>query len=166
MIYTCTFITPLGEMAAAAEEKALTGLWFAGQRYFPADYGAWMRKSDYPVFCALGTWLAAYFRGENPGAGELPLAPQGSPFRQSVWTLLREIPYGQTMRYGQIAARLSVTGENSACSRAVGGAVGHNPISLLIPCHRVIGANGSLTGYAGGLERKKALLDIENGPRY
>jgi methylated-DNA-[protein]-cysteine S-methyltransferase len=170
MIYTCTIDTPLGPVRAAAErepgaasqgEEVLRGLWFAGQKYFPPDAGGWEERPDAAIFAALRTWLAAYFAGKNP-APDLPLAPRGSPFRQEVWRLLREIPYGQKTSYGAIAANMAAQkGLAAVSAQAVGGAVGHNPISLLIPCHRVLGAAGQLTGYAGGLNKKKALLELE-----
>ncbi|MDR1587578.1 MAG: methylated-DNA--[protein]-cysteine S-methyltransferase [Treponema sp.] len=172
MIYTCTIDTPLGLMLAAAANEpapeavgrdgdALTGLWFAGQKYYPADAEHWIKKPDTALFKALRAWLAAYFAGENP-APDLPLAPRGSPFQQEVWRLLREIPYGQRTTYGDIAARIARgRGLASMSAQAVGGAVGHNPLSLLIPCHRVLGSAGRLTGYAGGLDKKKALLELE-----
>ncbi|MDR1152036.1 MAG: methylated-DNA--[protein]-cysteine S-methyltransferase [Bifidobacteriaceae bacterium] len=156
----------------AAADDAVTGLWFEGQRHFPACAGQWVASSDDDsgdgdsgpsdrVHARLRSWLDAYFAGENP-AIDFPLAPRGTPFQQRVWSILRQIPYGETTTYGDIASRLtaqSASGRTSA--RAVGGAVGHNPISLVIPCHRVIGATGSLTGYAGGLDRKTALLTLE-----
>jgi methylated-DNA-[protein]-cysteine S-methyltransferase len=166
MIYTSFFDTPMGAMQAAAGEDALRGLWFIGQKYFPRDAASWTKKPDHPVFKALGPWLAAYFAGKNPGLG-FSLAPEGSAFRQSVWKLLREIPYGKTTTYGAIAVALARKSPRASdaqprlAAQAVGGAVGHNPISLIIPCHRVLGANGSLTGYAGGLEKKQALLELE-----
>ena len=153
--------------AAGAVSGGLCGLWFTGQRYFPAGAGSWTDTPDHPLFVRVRAWLGAYFRGERPPV-DVPLTPLGTPFRQAVWQLLREIPYGQTVTYGALAGALS--GAVSAASnsrgkpvsaRAVGGAVGHNPVSLMIPCHRVIGASGSLTGYAGGLERKAALLRLE-----
>jgi methylated-DNA-[protein]-cysteine S-methyltransferase len=153
-MYTCVIDTPLGPIRAAAETTALTGLWFAGQRYYPEDTAVWINMPDQAIFGLLRGWLESYFEGKNPEP--LPLAPQGTPFQQLVWTLLLKIPYGQTTTYGTLAAQLT-----GASPRAVGGAVGHNPISLLIPCHRVIGADGSLTGYAGGIDRKKALLSLE-----
>jgi methylated-DNA-[protein]-cysteine S-methyltransferase len=118
----------------------------------------WTEEPDYPVFDALRSWLKKYFARQNPDI-KMPLAPRGGDFRQSVWKLLLEIPYGQTTTYGILAARLPSGSRMS--SQAVGGAVGHNPISIIIPCHRVLGADGSLTGYAGGLERKQALLELE-----
>jgi methylated-DNA-[protein]-cysteine S-methyltransferase len=145
-------------MRAAAEEGALWGLWFIGQKYFPVQTETWVETPEYPVFGALRVWLENYFDRQKP-AVEIPLAPRGGRFRQSVWRLLLEIPSGETTTYGALAARIS--GGFRMSSRAVGGAVGHNPISVIIPCHRVLGADGSLTGYAGGLEKKQALLELE-----
>ena len=115
-----------------------------------------------PILQQAGRWLDRYFAGERPAVNELPLAPVGSDFRQEVWKILCEIPYGQTTTYGEIAQKLSARlGRERMSARAVGGAVGHNPISIIIPCHRVVGSNGRLTGYAGGLERKIKLLTHE-----
>ena len=158
-IYAFITDTPLGKIQAAAENNALTGLWFTGQKYFPLDTEAWINRPDYPVFVSLRAWLKDYFAGKKP-AVKVPLSPAGSDFRQAVWKLLLEIPYGRTTSYGAITAKLVSAGKK-ASAQAVGGAVGHNPISLLIPCHRVLGADGSLTGYAGGLEKKRALLELE-----
>ena len=158
-IYTFITDTPLGKIQAAAENNALRGLWFVGQKYFPLGTESWQNKPDYPVFVSLKTWLKDYFAGKNPEI-RFPLSPAGSDFRQAVWKLLLEIPYGKTTSYGAIAARLASDGKK-ASALAVGGAVGHNPISILIPCHRVLGADGSLIGYAGGLEKKLALLELE-----
>ena len=160
MIYTCVIDTPLGKMTASGEEGALTGLWFVGQKYYPQT-AAWQDKPDYPVFEALRLWLAAYFAGGDPGA-ELPLRPRGTPFREIVWEILRRLPRGEIAAYGDIAKQAAERlGRPVASPRAAGNAVGHNPISILIPCHRVVGASGKLTGYAGGLERKRALLRLE-----
>jgi methylated-DNA-[protein]-cysteine S-methyltransferase len=160
MIYTCVIDTPLGKMTASGEEGALTGLWFAGQKYYPQT-ASWLDRPDYPVFEALRGWLTAYFAGEKSGA-ELPLRPRGTPFREIVWEILRGLPWGKTAAYGDIAKQAAERlGRPAASPRAVGNAVGHNPISILIPCHRVVGASGKLTGYAGGLERKRALLLLE-----
>lgn len=160
MRYTCSIDTPLGMVTASAEDGAVTGLWFAGQKYYP-DPAGWAPKPDYPVFKALGVWLTEYFAGARPPL-EFTLRPRGSPFQKRVWELLADIPYGEVCTYGDIARRLALQpGSPSASARAVGGAVGHNPISILIPCHRVVGSTGNLTGYAGGLERKKALLQLE-----
>jgi methylated-DNA-[protein]-cysteine S-methyltransferase len=158
---TFTFLTetPLGKIQAAARGNALTGLWFTGQKYFPTGTEAWSSKPDHPVFVSLKNWLEDYFAKMKPKA-TISLAPDGTDFQQTVWKLLLEIPYGKTSTYGAIASRLVATGKR-ASARAVGSAVGHNPISLLIPCHRVLGFDGSLTGYAGGLDKKRALLELE-----
>lgn len=161
MIYTCTIETPLGPMTATAEDEALTGLWFIGQKYYPAATASWVQEPDHQVFAALRSHLSRYFDGTDPGC-DLRLAPYGSLFRKSVWDILLKIPFGRTMTYGEIARELARSGElASMSSQAVGGAVGHNPISILIPCHRVVGSDGSLTGYAGGVDKKQALLRIE-----
>jgi len=144
----------------AAEAGAVIGLWFVGQKYFPADAAAWEACPDEPALQKLSVWLDAYFYGKNPVV-DFPLAPRGTEFQRAVWAALREIPYGQTTTYGALARRLSETRPRPTSPRAVGAAVGHNPVSILIPCHRVVGADGGLTGYAGGLERKTALLKLE-----
>ena len=156
---SCTIETPLGTICAAAEGEALRGLWFTGQKYFPNDAETWPDTPDHPAFTALQSWLKDYFAGKNPKA-KVPLAPEGTDFQQAVWKILLKIPYGKTTTYGSIATQLDAV-KGKASAQAVGGAVGHNPISLIIPCHRVLGADGSLTGYAGGLERKRALLELE-----
>ena len=161
MIHTCTIDTPLGAATAAAEGEALTGFWFIGQKYYPASAAGWEENPDLPVFTALRSWLARYFAGENPPV-DFQLKPKGTDFQKKVWEILLRIPHGEVTTYGKIAVRL--TGRPGAAgmsAQAVGGAVGHNPISLVIPCHRVVGATGSLTGYAGGLEKKEALLRLE-----
>jgi methylated-DNA-[protein]-cysteine S-methyltransferase len=162
MTYTCAIKTPLGVMTAAAENEALRGLWFAGQKYYPAKTGEWITKPEHPVFIILNRWLAGYFAGNNP-PHTFRLDPQGTDFQKSVWEILLTIPYGRVSTYGEIAKRIAARrGLSSMSAQAVGGAVGHNPVSLLIPCHRVIGAGGSLTGYAGGIDKKKALLLLEH----
>jgi methylated-DNA-[protein]-cysteine S-methyltransferase len=153
--------SPLGGVVAAAEDDALIGLWFSDQKYYPASTESWTLTDEYPVLEQLSNWLEGYFDGEN-SAFTGKLAPKGSEFRQEVWQILRDIPYGQTMTYGSIAQQLAKKhGQQKMSAQAVGGAVGHNPISLVIPCHRVIGAAGKLTGYAGGLDKKEALLKLE-----
>jgi methylated-DNA-[protein]-cysteine S-methyltransferase len=146
---------PLGVLRASAELDALTGLWFAGQKYFPENAAAWTEKPDYPVFESLRAWAVRYFAGENPPP-EIPLNPSGTDFQRKVWECLARIPYGETRTYGEIAGQI-----HSRSPQAVGGAIGRNPISLLIPCHRVIGSDGGLTGYAGGLYKKRELLALE-----
>ena len=162
MIYTCTIDTPLGAMTASAEKGALTGLWFIGQKYYPSKTGTWIDESDYPVFETLRVWLADYFSGRDC-ISDLQLEPQGTPFQKNVWEMLLKIPFGQVTTYREIAKKLALTrGLSSMSAQAVGGAVGHNPISILIPCHRVVGSNRSLTGYAGGIDKKKDLLQLEH----
>ena len=150
MLYLDHTDSPLGPITMASDGTSLTGLWFDGQKYFP-------------VFEDTRRWLHLYFSGTAPTF--LPdLAPAGTPFQQDIWEILRSIPYGETRTYGQIAELYAQKhGILRMSAQAVGGAVGHNPISILIPCHRVVGADGSLTGYAGGLFRKTFLLELENG---
>ena len=155
MLFLTHYASPLGPILLAADETGLTGLWFEAQKYFPSFLGVDYQEKETPVLTETVRWLDVYFSGKDPGFLP-PLHPQGSPFRQTVWDILLTIPRGQTMTYGEIARRLGV---HSA--QAVGGAVGHNPISILIPCHRVVGSDGSLTGYAGGLDRKTRLLQLE-----
>ena len=155
MLFLTHYASPLGPILLAADETGLTGLWFEGQKYFPSFLGVDYQEKETPVLTETARWLDVYFSRKDPGFLP-PLHPQGSPFRQTVWDILLTIPRGQTMTYGEIARRLGV---HSA--QAVGGAVGHNPISILIPCHRVVGSDGSLTGYAGGVERKARLLQLE-----
>lgn len=163
MVYKCKIDTPLGAMLAAAKNEALTGLWFIGQKYFPSKTKTWVSEPDYAVFQTLRAWLADYFAGKN-NKPEVPIGPPGTLFQRAVWDILLTIPFGQTTTYGEIAGKIAAArGLPSMSAQAVGGAVGHNPISILIPCHRVIGSNGSLTGYAGGVKRKEALLRLEAG---
>lgn len=160
MTYLTTLPSPLGPLCLASDGEALTGLWLEGQKYFAATLSGETREApELPVFRQTAAWLDDYFAGRVPPAPP-PLAPQGSPFRQAVWRLLREIPRGQVTTYGALAQALRERGV-SAAPQAVGGAVGHNPISILIPCHRVVGSSGSLTGYAGGLAAKRYLLELE-----
>ena len=155
MLFLTHYASPLGPILLAADETGLTGLWFEGQKYFPSFLGVDYQEKETPILTETARWLDVYFSGKDPGFLP-PLHPQGSPFRQTVWDILLTIPRGQTMTYGEIARRLGVRS-----AQAVGGAVGHNPISILIPCHRVVGSDGSLTGYAGGVERKARLLQLE-----
>ena len=155
MLFLTHYASPWGPSLLAADETGLTGLWFEAQKYFPSFLGVDYQEKETPVLTETVRWLDVYFSGKDPDILP-PLHPQGSPFRQAVWNILLTIPRGQTMTYGEIARRLGV---HSA--QAVGGAVGHNPISILIPCHRVVGSDGSLTGYAGGVERKARLLQLE-----
>ncbi|MBE6918911.1 MAG: methylated-DNA--[protein]-cysteine S-methyltransferase [Ruminococcaceae bacterium] len=155
MEYRTVYPSPLGPLTLASDGAALTGLWLAGQRYFGGGAAAWEEKDDVPVFIDARLWLDSYFAGEEPAGDELPLLPAGTDFQQRVWQQLLQIPCGETRTYGDLAAALG------SSARAVGGAVGRNPISIIIPCHRVLGADGSLTGYAGGTECKRWLLAHE-----
>jgi methylated-DNA-[protein]-cysteine S-methyltransferase len=161
MSYFCHIPTPLGEMIALAEQESLCGLWFADQRHLPADREEWHSDPALLLFAALRQQMEAYFRG-TLGEFDLPLLLRGTPFRRAVWSMLRTIPAGTTTTYGALARQLAEERNGSLpAPQAVGGAVGHNPLTIIIPCHRVIGTNGSLTGYAGGLHRKAALLELE-----
>jgi len=159
MQYTAAYTSPLGEIMLAGEGDSLTGLWFQGQKYFCRTLGREHAPGEPPVFEAVRRWLDAYFSGKEPPSPP-PLRPEGTAFQKEVWALLTAIPYGTTTTYGGLARRLSEAGR-PASPRAVGSAVGRNPISILIPCHRVVGADGSLTGYAGGVDKKTALLTLE-----
>lgn len=163
MLYTSEYQSPVGRLTLVGNEGSLVGLWMEGQKYFAATLEeAPVRREETPVLQAARGWLDRYFAREKPGAMELPLAPQGSPFRRKVWDILCRIPYGQVTTYGAIAEKMAVElGKKTMSAQAVGGAVGHNPISIIIPCHRVVGAGGSLTGYAGGIQKKVALLQLE-----
>ena len=163
MHYSAICPSPVGPLTLASDGEALIGLWLEGQKYFGGTVGGELtRREDLPVFDAARAWLERYFSGEKPQPSELPLRPMGSPFRQQVWKLLQEIPYGQVTTYGALAREAAARmGRTAMSAQAVGGAVGHNPISIIIPCHRVVGADGSLTGYAGGIAAKAKLLELE-----
>ncbi len=161
MNYLSTYDSPLGRIFMAGTDVALTALWFEGQAYTEKMSLDAIHCFDLPLFSSVRLWLEEYFSGRNPDFFP-PIAPQGTQFRQKVWRLLTEIGYGQTITYGQLADRLSPVGKSSGIyARAVGGAVAHNPISLIVPCHRVVGSAGQLTGYAAGLDRKRFLLRLE-----
>jgi len=161
MKYTWRYESPLGKILLACDDEGLTGLWFEGQKYFADGLLPDAMEKKTAIFDETVQWLDAYFSGKAPG--HMPkLHLCGTDYRVSVWKKLLEIPYGQLKTYGDIAAELSVEdGGSSFAARAVGGAVGHNRISIIVPCHRVIGASGALTGYAGGTDRKAALLKLE-----
>lgn len=164
MSYTCTIPSPLGVLTASSDGERLTGLWFEGQKYYAATLEPDAEPRDsLPVFDATRTWLCEYFAGRLADSTP-PLAPKGSAFRQAVWQVLLEIPCGSLLTYGEIARQLERQDGRPASAQAVGGALGHNPISIIIPCHRVVGADGSLTGYAGGIEKKRWLLNHEGAP--
>lgn len=161
MIYTCTIETPLGLLLAAVEEDVLIGLWFTSQKHYPKNIETWVSKPDHPLFYELKNWFVTYFKGEKSEV-KFPMKPKGTDFQKTVWKFLLEIPFGQTTTYGTIAKKVATAmGRESMSAQAVGGAIGRNPISILIPCHRVIGADKNLTGYDGGLDKKEILLNIE-----
>lgn len=157
------YSSPLGDIRLVADAEALTGLWFIGQKYEggTVDLEA-VRYESNAVLLQARRWLDAYFAGENPSLDGLPLHLQGSLFRKTVWKLLCSIPYGEVRTYQSLAlAAAKLLGKERMAAQAVGNAIGHNPISIIIPCHRVVGTKGFLTGYAGGLEKKKWLLAHE-----
>ena len=165
-LFAAQYHSPIGPITLAWNSQSLTGLWLENQKYFGGGQALPCLASSSPcqeelsLFRLASAWLDSYFAGEQPDPAQLPLAPAGSPFRQQVFALLLAIPYGHTTTYAKLAEKLGRPG----ASRAVGGAVGHNPISIIIPCHRVVGAGGSLTGYAGGTEKKRWLLQREGVP--
>lgn len=154
MVYFAEYDSPLGKLLLTCREEGLTGIWFDKE---PPEG----LRREHPILCQTVRWLDAYFRGEDP-AVEIPLAPKGTTFQQQVWQILLTIPYGQTRSYGSIAREIAcIQGKEKMSAQAVGQAVGKNPISILIPCHRVVGTKGQLTGYAGGLDKKVWLLRHE-----
>ena len=162
MIFIQHYDSPLGAILLAADETGLTGLWFDGQKYFARDLPAERVEQNTPTLSEVKRWLDIYFTGKEPDFMP-PLHPIGSAFCRSVWDILLRIPYGQTTTYGEIARQLAEKqGRPRIAAQAVGGAVGHNKISIIIPCHRVVGTNGSLTGYAGGIDKKVKLLEWEH----
>ena len=162
MTFIQHYDSPLGGILLAADESGLTGLWFDGQKYFARDLPAERVEQNTPVLSEAKRWLDIYFAGQEPDFTP-PLHPIGSGFRQAVWNILLQIPYGRTTTYGEIARQLAAKqGLARMSAQAIGGAVGHNEISIIIPCHRVVGTNGSLTGYAGGIDRKVKLLELEH----
>lgn len=161
MQYTSHYESPLGALTLASDGEALTGLWFDGQKHFAATLGREHEGAALAVFAQTTSWLDTYFGGAEPDFAP-PVAPLGSDFRQAVWKIMRSIPFGQTTTYGQIATRMAAEqGRGRVSAQAVGGAVAHNPILIIFPCHRVVGAQGSLTGYAGGIDKKTWLLEHE-----
>ena len=162
MIFIQHYDSPLGGILLSADEIGLTGLWFDGQKFFARDLPAERVEQNTPTLSEVKRWLDIYFTGKEPDFMP-PLHPIGSAFRRSVWDILLRIPYGQTSTYGEIARQLAEKqGRPRIAAQAVGGAVGHNKISIIIPCHRVVGTNGSLTGYAGGIDKKVKLLEWEH----
>lgn len=161
MQYTAKYQSPLGEILLAADEVGLTGLWFDGEKFYADNLDPEHEEKEVSVFETVRRWLELYFSGKEPDFMP-PIHMTGSPFRLSVWNLLRQIPYGKTVTYGELAKTIArQRGLSRMSAQAVGGAVGHNEISIIVPCHRVVGADGSLTGYAGGMYRKERLLALE-----
>lgn len=157
-----TGLAGVGRLMLTSDGRGLTGCWFERGRFAGRDAAAGLvEKGDLAVFAEARRWLDRYFAGERPCPEELPLRPVGSEFRQAVWAELRRIPYGHTVTYGQVARAVEARTGRRACAQAVGGAVGHNPLGIIVPCHRVVGAGGALTGFAGGLDAKVALLGLE-----
>mgnify|MGYP000078063280 CR=1 FL=1 len=163
MLYKSKYSSPLGNILILADDSSVLGLWFEDQKYYGASYS--LEEAVFQenrVIEKVKDWLNEYFDGKKTAIERLSLAPQVTDFRQKVLSILQTVPYGQTITYQQILAKLKDNyGENLGSARAVSGAVGHNPIPIIIPCHRVIGSDGSLTGYAGGIERKTKLLTLE-----
>lgn len=163
--YTSIYPSRLGDILLAADEIGLTGLWFFGQSHFAETLPTEQIEQETVILAQAKEWLDVYFSGKEPDFTP-PLHPIGSPFRQAVWRILLQIPYGQTTTYGEIARQMEkLQNRPHMSAQAVGGAVGHNGISIIIPCHRVVGTKGSLTGYAGGLDKKMALLELEHANR-
>lgn len=167
MIYTSTYSSPLGDILLASKNNELIGLWFEGQKYYLNSINeATQEKDDEKILIKAKKWLDRYFNGEKTNIKEIKINPNGSDFQKEVWKILCEIPYGSTVTYKEIAEKLAKErGLKSMSAQAVGGAVGHNPISIIIPCHRVVGTNGNLTGYAGGLDKKEYLLKFEQASK-
>ena len=161
MQYIHYYDSPLGTITLASDGEKLSGLWFDGQKYYGSTLSEENEQRELPVFEQTGQWLDLYFGGQEPDFTP-PLSMQTTPFRRAVWEIMLQIPYGHTMTYGAIAKEIAEQrGMERMSAHAVGGAVSHNPISLIIPCHRVVGTNGSLTGYAGGIDKKVRLLTLE-----
>lgn len=162
-MYTKTVSSPVGDLVLVSDGEYLTGLFILGQKYFMDGFSEELyENNDLEVFHIVEKWLKSYFAGANPSIKSLLLKPAGTNFRQIVWQELLNIPYGDTITYKELGKKVAVRlGKSSMSSQAIGGAVGHNPISIIIPCHRVIGTNGSLTGYAGGIDKKEYLLALE-----
>jgi methylated-DNA-[protein]-cysteine S-methyltransferase len=156
MYYSTSYNSPIGELFIVSDGEAINGVWFHNQKFFKSTVDETVENDDLEIFKKVKEWLDEYFEGKNPQI-DFMLNPSGSEFRRIVWKILLDIPYGETLTYGEIAKRISPT----MSAQAVGGAVGHNPISILIPCHRVVGVNGKLTGYAAGIDKKIELLKLE-----
>ncbi|MDR1297178.1 MAG: methylated-DNA--[protein]-cysteine S-methyltransferase [Deltaproteobacteria bacterium] len=161
MFDSADYESPFGKMLLACRGGALTGVWFVGQKHFPEDAANYLERSS-PVLVKTKKWLDEYFLGRDPDPSLLPLAPEGGEFRRLVWSLIKKIPYGRVASYGDLAREAAETlGRTAMSARAVGQAVGRNPLSVVVPCHRVVGSDGGLTGYAGKLDVKRGLLELE-----
>ena len=160
MDYIWHYSSPLGGITLASDREALTGLWFDGQKYFASTLLSPCKEQTLPIFQEAVHWLDLYFGGAIPDFSP-GFHLHGTPFQCAVWKSLLEIPYGHTATYGELARRTAVRLQRNESARAVGNAVSRNPLSILLPCHRVVGSDGSLTGYAGGIERKRWLLQLE-----
>ena len=163
MIYTSSYYSPVGKILIASKNNRLIGLWIEGQKYFLGNLKEKLQNKDNEeILVKTKKWLEKYFNKEKPEIAELELELIGGEFRKRVWKILCEIPYGKVITYGEIARRVArETNKKSMSAQAIGGAVSHNPISIIIPCHRVVGSNGNLTGYAGGIDKKIKLLELE-----
>lgn len=163
MLYKSYYNSLLGRLLLVCDDEAVIGLWIENQKYYLGKLKNNFIEKDNDVIIQTKKWLDEYFQGLKPNLSKLKLKPMGTAFQQEVWHILCDITYGQTLTYGEIAKRVAEKmGKESMSAQAVGGAVGHNPISIIIPCHRVLGKNRTLTGYAGGIDKKKILLELEN----
>ena len=162
MFYT-NYKSPLGKIIIIGNSQNICGVYFEGQKYFLYKIREdLIENNDLEIFKLTKHWLDRYFKKENPKISEIPIAPIGTNFQKLIWEILCKIPYGETSSYGEITKKAAkILNKDRISAQAVGGAIGHNPISIIIPCHRVIGANGNLTGYAGGIDRKIKLLELE-----
>lgn len=163
MLFSTIYESPVGKITLVGDENNLIGAWIEGQKYFLSNIKQEVREEEnIDILIKTKKWLDRYFNNEKPEISELSIAPQGNEFRKNVWDMLCQIPFGQTTTYGEIAKKVAIKmNKKSMSAQAIGNAVGHNPISIIIPCHRVLGKNGSLTGYAGGIDKKAKLLEIE-----
>lgn len=163
MIYITHYNSPIGDILLASKNEKLIGLWLENQKYYLSNFKEELKEvEENDILNKTKKWLDRYFKGDKPKINELDIEPLGSDFRKSVWRILCNIPYGEVITYNDIAKEIAKEkGIKQMSAQAVGGAVGHNPISIIIPCHRVVGSNGSLTGYAGGVKKKKYLLEHE-----
>lgn len=161
--YSTHYDSPLGKLLIVTDEESIVGVWYENQKYKEKTIPKEMTESaDHSIVKKAVIWLEDYFKGGKIDSSNLPLAPVGGEFRQQVWTILTSIPYGEVMTYGEIAKEVATRlGKENMSAQAVGGAVGHNPLCIIVPCHRVVGSNGSLTGYSGGIDKKTKLLEHE-----